>query len=179
MSVEKTYKCAICGNKVAGEHMTLVGKKRYCNDGCIQQKELQDRDEGYRRDCIQYMMNLNGLEQPNMVWLKLIKQYHEEANYTYKGMLITLMTMYDTWGIENKSELHAIHSIPHYYSEAKRYYADQIERRKRLKEFEENGKDFFNRRTVVVSSKDLEIKSENFAKVNKIDMDEILEDEDD
>lgn len=96
VQIGNRWRCLQCNNKV--------------------QKEKQDRKELY-----DYICDLYELDIPTTMMMKQIKEFKENYNYKYKGMLLALQYWYE---ILEKSfnEENGLGIIPYIYNEAKKHY---------------------------------------------------------
>lgn len=97
-------------------------KKQYYHQTCLDVKEKLVQD---RKELIEYICDLYGLDVPTGIILKQIKDYQEQFNYTSKGMALTLQYFYETLG-NTVREGDGVGIIPYMYEEAKRHYITKM-----------------------------------------------------
>jgi hypothetical protein len=116
-------KCFYCGQTfdAASEPYTKPRANRYAHVACDQQANAnKTQEEKDYEALVEYIKHLFGKPNPR-VW-KQVKEYKDVYNYTYSGMLKTLI-----WWFEiNRGDLEkangGIGIIPYVYDQALQYY---------------------------------------------------------
>lgn len=110
-------KCPHCEEHLDKEE-AIRHKKQFFHQACLEKKEQQTQD---RKELIEYICELYGLEAPTGMILRQIKDFQEQLNYTAKGITLTLQYFHET--LDNSvREGDGIGIVPYMYEEAKRHY---------------------------------------------------------
>lgn len=124
------YVCPFCGDNVTAEFAVDFNTKHW-HPECVQlwneRKELYDT-----------ISRVLGLKAPGPTNIKLVKQYFEEG-YTYKGMMYTLIYLYDIKHTDARRAKERIGLIPYCYDEAQEYFHTK---QKRINEVGANAEGF-------------------------------------
>lgn len=119
-------KCVKCGQQFDRDKIQAIQiGRRYahlnCENAIIQQTEIdkETQDLNNLRDCIQ---DIFGKDARWSLIMEQIKKYKEEKNYTYTGMMKSLIYFYKVKGNEVNAETGGVGIIPLYYDEARNYY---------------------------------------------------------
>lgn len=122
-------KCTVCGKQFDRDKMQAVksGAKRYAHYVCLPEGELVPllKKEPEDEDLVQlkkYIEELLGEDYNHARVKKQIKEFKEEYNYTYSGMLKTLIWFYEVKGNSKNKANGGIGIIPFIYKEACDYY---------------------------------------------------------
>lgn len=96
---------------------------RYAHELCHQRAIAEhEKDNADKEALIDYIKELFGYEQLPQVISKQIKQYIEEYQYTYSGILKTLKYFYEIKHGDKDKANGRIGIIPYCYEDARRYY---------------------------------------------------------
>ena len=123
--VQHYVKCKYCGetfNRDA-EPTVQVSAKRYAHKKCAEEHEKNKTQEEKDLEALEkYIMNL--FEEPyiNAHIKKQIKDYKTEYNYTYSGMLKSLIYWFDIKGNSIDKANGGIGIVPYIYDTACLYY---------------------------------------------------------
>ena len=124
-------KCFYCGKTFDRDKFSavLVKPRRYAHKECAenkqQNKEISTEKTQEEKDIEaleKYIMNLFNEDYVNARIKKQIKDFREEYNYTYSGMLKTLIYWYEVKGNSTEKANGGIGIIPFVYKDANRYY---------------------------------------------------------
>lgn len=97
-------KCPVCGKEFNKDKVKCVqySARRYAHFACAPDKPAyvpvkgeQSQEELDRQALCDYIVERHGLKATGPAINKQIKQYHDEAGYTYSGMLKALQYWYD------------------------------------------------------------------------------------
>lgn len=125
MAKKIMVKCKYCGLQFDrnNEPCVLVSPRRYAHKACAEkyQNELPKEERDYQalEKYIKELFNTNVL---NAKTKKQIKDYKQQYNYTYSGMLKTLKWWYEIKGNSIEMAQGGIGIIPYIYQEALKYY---------------------------------------------------------
>lgn len=123
-------KCKVCGNQFDRDKVSciLVSARRYAHKACAEKAGLtgenieppqKDQDLIALED---YIMKLFGEEYINVRIRKQIKEYKEQYNYSYSGMLKALIYFFEIKGNSIEKANGGIGIIPYIYKDAYNYY---------------------------------------------------------
>ena len=120
-------KCSICGEKFDRDKIQAVktGARRYAHHRCFPQGELVPLLNPPDEDLIaleEYIANLLGDSYNPARVKKQIKDFKTEYNYSYSGMLKTLIWWYEIKGNPKDKAQGGIGIIPFVYKDASNYY---------------------------------------------------------
>ena len=120
-------KCSVCGNKFDRDKVQAVktGARRYAHYTCYPEGELVPLENPIDEDLVQLEMYIEKLlgESYNPARVKKqIKEYKEQYNYSYSGMLKTLIWFYEIKGNSKEKANGGIGIIPFVYKDACNYY---------------------------------------------------------
>lgn len=119
----RLYKCyGTCGGKFEKAEMIEQGGKNYCKS-CAEAREKEQRE---RNELYNLIKELYKITYPTGMMMKQIKNYKEQFNYTYDGIMKTLRYLSGKPGIEFKST-YGLGIITYKYDEAQEYYKRQNE----------------------------------------------------
>lgn len=160
----RLLKCyGYCDEKHPKSDLVKVGSKNFCKK-CAKIKEKENKDREILYKTIQTVYNI---PYPNGQMLRQIKQFSDERNYTLEGMTKTLC--YFVKIMKKKPYLNAgLSFLPYYYDNAIKYYNDLDERRKNLKEVDNNVVN------ITITRKPYD--TTYYKKTKMINMEEILDD---
>lgn len=114
--------CKVCDVKISLEDEKVKIKNKSYHKECY--VKLQYEREQYKL-LIKKICEIFDIEVPNGLILKQIKQYKEEFQYSYSGMLYTLWFMSDIEGKRFTEIKYGIALIKYYYEKAKSYFEQQ------------------------------------------------------
>lgn len=120
-------KCAVCGNKFDRDKVQAVkvGARRYAHYSCCKEGELVPLAVPVDDDLTQllsYIEILLGEDYNHARVNKQIKDYKSQYNYTYSGMLKTLIWFYEIKGNSKEKANGGVGIIPFVYKDACNYY---------------------------------------------------------
>lgn len=116
----RLYKCyGKCDKKYTIDEMIVHKGKRYCKS-CYEDRE---KEQNERNELYSLIKELYKVTYPNGMMLKQIKNYKEQFNYTYEGMIKTLRYL-SKQGVEFKAS-YGLGLITYKYDEAQEYYKRQ------------------------------------------------------
>lgn len=119
----KQMKCPRCDDTVTKHKAIHHTNGRYYHQVCFDEwRNTADT----RGQLISYVMELYEVKQPTGVMLMQIKRFHEEFNYKYKGMELSLRYFYEILGNKVRDG-DGLGIIPYIYEEATEQYMRQIE----------------------------------------------------
>ena len=120
-------KCTICGKQFNRDKIQAVksGARRYAHYSCLPDGELVPLVDPIDEDLVkleEYIENLLGEGYNHARVKKQIKDYRDEYDYSYSGMLKTLIWFYDIKGNPKEKANGGIGIIPFVYKDALNYY---------------------------------------------------------
>ena len=123
-------KCKVCGNQFDRDKVAcvMVSARRYAHKTCAEREGLSGEEVALPQkdqDLValeEYIMKLFGEDYVNARVRKQIKEYQEQYNYTYSGMLKSLIYFFDIKGNSIEKAHNSIGIIPYIYKEACQYY---------------------------------------------------------
>ena len=120
-------KCTVCGKQFDRDKIQAVksGARRYAHYSCLPEGELVPLANPIDEDLVKlesYIENLLGEDYNPARVKKQIKDYKNEYNYTYSGMLKTLIWFYEIKGNSKEKANGGIGIIPFVYKDACNYY---------------------------------------------------------
>lgn len=126
----RMVKCKVCGNQFDRDKIScvLVSARRYAHKTCAEKAGLtgevidppqKDKD---LVDLEEYIMKLFGEEYINARIRKQIKEYKEQYNYSYSGMLKALIYFFEVKGNSIEKANNGIGILPYIYQDAYQYY---------------------------------------------------------
>ena len=125
-------KCSKCGKSFPTSSMQKKGTKKYCNN-CIDSVNQESEDYKELIDYI-YTKLFERKEPPKLIF-KQIADLKEKYKWTYIGMLYSLKWYYEVeCNPINSDNYHGVGLIEFIYDDAKKYYADYLEKCSRLEQ---------------------------------------------
>ena len=120
-------KCTVCGKQFDRDKIQAVksGARRYAHYSCFPEGELVPLPSPVDEDLVkleEYIEQLLGEDYNHARVKKQIKDYKSEYNYTYSGMLKTLIWFYEIKGNSKEKANGGIGIIPFVYKNACDYY---------------------------------------------------------
>lgn len=118
-------KCLYCGKMVNRDKVPMVkiGARRYAHPECAEHKEAVQTQEQKDQEALeQYIMKIFDEPYINAKIRKQINEYKEKYNYTYSGMLKTLIWWFEVKGNSIEKANGGIGIIPFVYKNACDYY---------------------------------------------------------
>lgn len=118
-------KCKYCGIIFDRdtEPAVQVSARRYAHKECAEKNQKEKtKEEKDLEELEQYIMKLFNEPYVNARVRKQIKDYQKEYNYTYSGMLKTLIWFYEIKGNSTEKANGGIGIIPFVYKDACNYY---------------------------------------------------------
>lgn len=155
MANERQYLCKICNNKFPKAQIIKYKSKNMCLK-CHEQEQKLDAE---KNDLCQTIKQLYGIDYVMPGYLKQIKQFREQYNFSYTGMKLTLLYCKNVLNLEFSTS-RGLGIIPYQYEAAKKDYI----RKQQL------AKQMMNKNSNVQSVKTIKavIKTENTYLKNKI-----------
>lgn len=117
--------CIYCKNRFNRdkEPTTQISARRYAHKKCAEEHEQNKTQEEKDIEALeQYIMQLFNEPYINARIRKQLKEYREEYQYTYSGMLKTLIYWYEIKGNSTEKANGGIGIIPYIYKDALKYY---------------------------------------------------------
>ena len=101
-----------------------ISNRRYAHKACAEKNQIQktQKEKDYEA-LVNYIENLFGVGYVSAKVAKQIKEYRETYNYTYSGMLGTLVYWYEVKGAKTDLANGGIGIVPYIYEQAKEYYS--------------------------------------------------------
>lgn len=125
MAAVRKVKCKYCGIQFDrnAEPSVEVGGRRYAHKACAErfQAAIPQEEQDYI-ELENYIKKLFNEKNLNIKIRKQIKDFREEYQYTYSGMLKTLYWWYEIKGHSIDQAQGGIGIIPYVYEEALKYY---------------------------------------------------------
>lgn len=120
---KKRYYHAECYDQLLVKERKKTEEKKLKQQGKVQNQHGSSSDY---KSLVEYICkDLYGWNRPSGMILKQIKQFHEEYDYTYKGMELTLRYFFNI--LDNKVDKDkGIGIIPFVYEDATKQYAQKI-----------------------------------------------------
>lgn len=117
--------CVYCKGKFDRdkEPCVQVSDRRWAHKACAEKNQIQktQKELDYEK-LVNYIENLFGIGYVSAKVAKQIKEYRETYNYTYSGMLGTLVYWYEVKGATIDQANGGIGIVPYIYEQAKEYY---------------------------------------------------------
>lgn len=123
MAAKHLVKCFYCGKTfdAAQEPYTKPRANRYAHAACDQQANAnKTQEEKDYEALVEYIKQLFGTPNPR-VW-KQLKEFKDVYNYTYSGMLKTLIWWFEIKHADIEKANGGIGIIPYVYDQALQYY---------------------------------------------------------
>jgi hypothetical protein len=118
-------KCYYCGKTFDRdkEEFVKVNERRYAHKNCSEHSdEVRSQEDVDKEALEQYIMKLFNTNFVNPLIQKQIKQYREEYNYSYSGILKALVYFYEVKHGSLEKAGGRISIVPYVYQNAYRYY---------------------------------------------------------
>lgn len=120
-------KCTVCGKKFDRDKVQAVqvSARRYAHYSCLPEGELVPLADGVDQDLVkleEYIEQLLGNDYNPARVKKQIKEFKKEYDYSYSGMLKTLVWWYEIKGNSKEKANGGIGIIPFVYKDALTYY---------------------------------------------------------
>lgn len=139
-------KCFYCNEYFSREltEFVQINKVRYAHKSCydkhLSEQTQEEKDINALHCYIKKLFDLDNLTQKI---IRQIKDYHDNKQYTYSGMLKTLTYFYQVKGNSIDKANGGIGIIPYVYDEAKNYYmaiwiAQQQNQNKPIQQYKPN-----------------------------------------
>lgn len=136
--IARLVKCPFCGESFNREETKYIHyKNRYWHVNCYNEKFPNEEDKEKLRTYIKQLFNINQL---SVLINKQIKDYTKEYNYTYSGILGTLIYCYEIQKMDIK-KAKGIGIVPYNYENAKNYFQQKKAEQKRVIEESKNIKE--------------------------------------
>ena len=117
--------CVYCGERFNRdkEPTTQVSARRYAHKECAEKHEANKSKEEKDLEALEkYIMHLFDEPYVNARVRKQLKEYKEQYNFTYSGILKTLIYWYEIKGNSTEKANGGIGIIPYVYNDALKYY---------------------------------------------------------
>lgn len=117
--------CLYCQERFDTEKEPFVkpNKVRYAHKSCAENKEKEKTQEQKDLEALEkYIMQLLNEPYINAKVRKQIKEFQKQYNYTYSGMLKSLVWFYEIQGEKTDKANGGIGIIPYIYNKACDYY---------------------------------------------------------
>ena len=117
--------CLYCGKKVDRDKIPMikVSARRYAHPECAEHKEeVQTQEQKDLEALEQYIMKLFDEPFVNARARKQINEYKEKYDYTYSGMLKTLIWWYEVKNNSIEKANGGIGIVPYIYEDANEYF---------------------------------------------------------
>jgi hypothetical protein len=120
MAAKHIVKCKICGKEfdLNSEQGVKCGARRYAHQACYPEGELVEMASQKDPDLValeQYIMKLFDDDYISPRVRKQIETYRKEYNYTYSGILKSLIWFYEIKGNSKEEANHGIGIVPYIY----------------------------------------------------------------
>lgn len=119
-------KCSICGEQFDANIIPFEkthNGHRYAHVECFNhQEELKTQEQKDRERLEEYIKKLFNIEKLNPRLYKTLKQYIDEYNYSYSGILKALTYFYEVKGNDVSKANGGIGIVPYCYQDAYNYY---------------------------------------------------------
>lgn len=155
MANERKYLCKICNEKFPKSDITKYKSKNMCKN-CFETEKKLDQE---KNDLCQTIKELYGIDYVMPGYLKQIKQFREQYNFSYTGMKLTLLYCKNVLNLEFSTS-RGLGIIPYQYEAAKK---DYIKKQNLAKQMINKNKDVKSVKTIKTV-----IKAENTYLKNKI-----------
>lgn len=118
--------CTKCGQKFDRDKVPFVesGKRRYAHEVCPALDPAQEKNKEELIKLEEYIKELFKEEYVNPRVRKQINQFVEQNNYTYSGILKTLIYAFEIKNMSLEKSRGGIGIVPYLYKEAYQYYFD-------------------------------------------------------
>ena len=127
--IAHNVKCTVCGCTFDRDKVQAVksGARRYAHYSCLPTGELVDLPKKEEKDpdlvaLEEYVKKMFNEDYVNARVRKQISDFREEYNYTYSGMLKSLVYFYEVKGNSLEKSNGGIGIIPFVYKDAYNYY---------------------------------------------------------
>lgn len=117
--------CVYCGERFNRdkEPTIQVSARRYAHKECAEKYEANKSQEEKDLEALEkYIMHLFDEPYVNARVRKQLKEYKEQYNFTYSGILKTLIYWYEIKGNSTEKANGGIGIIPYVYNDALKYY---------------------------------------------------------
>lgn len=117
--------CVYCGERFNRdkEPTTQVSARRYAHKECAEKHKANKSQEEKDLEALEkYIMHLFDEPYVNARVRKQLKEYKEQYNFTYSGILKTLIYWYEIKGNSTEKANGGIGIIPYVYNDALKYY---------------------------------------------------------
>lgn len=123
--IAHTVTCVYCKERFDRDRIPFkqVSSRRYAHLGCYEREEAKVQKElGDKEKLEEYIMKMFGESYINPRIRKQIKQYVEEYEYTYSGILKSLTYFFEVKGNSIEKANGGIGIVPYVYKDAYNYY---------------------------------------------------------
>lgn len=131
--IARKVKCQGCGTPFERDEVNINYTKEakgYYHIECFEPIRIER--EQYAA-LVEYIMEKYNIPHPDGRMLRSLKEYRNERNYKYSGMLITLKYAFERLGMKADKK-YGVGIIPYLYNEAKDDYIDRMKRLKNAAE---------------------------------------------
>lgn len=130
----KYVTCTICKIKFnrESEEYIQVSERRYAHKECFEHKQMETAKEQENLLKLHtYIKTLFGFEEIPQKILRQISSYVKEYEYSYSGILQSLLYFYEIKKNDLSKANGGIGIVPYIYDEARRYFFDEWQRRQK------------------------------------------------
>ena len=130
-------KCPICNSQFDrnAEETVQYGARRWAHKTCaIKENSRRAKEEIDRRNLEEYIKKLFGIPQLDIRIHKQISGMMAKFNFSYSGILKTLIYFYDVQGNTTEKSNGGIGIVPYVYKDAFNYYKNLHDAQKRNEE---------------------------------------------
>lgn len=134
-------KCSICGERFDRDKVECVmtGARRYAHLSCTEKTETQIQKEiEDRKKLEEYILKLFNLEKLTPRIIKQIEKYIKTNEFTYSGILKSLIYWHDVKGNDTSKSNEGIGIVEYIYDDAKKYFYEIWKINQLNKELEKN-----------------------------------------
>jgi hypothetical protein len=117
--------CIYCKEKFDRDKVPTIqiSARRYAHKECAEKDEASKTQEQRDLEALEkYIMKLFDMPYVNARIRKQLKEYQEQYNYTYSGILKTLVYWYEIKGNSTEKANGGLGIVPYIYEQACQYY---------------------------------------------------------
>lgn len=156
--------CPDCGIDIVDKKQSKKISNRWVCFPCLEKREQVANE---RQELYDLVAKLFFIKHPTGMMMKQIKDFREDLEYTYKGMTLSLIYWTETLN-NTMSNAKGVGIIPYIYEDAKKFYIEKMEIRKRVENMEG---DFTSKKIVTLSRRKTETNDKT--KNRMIDMNDL------
>lgn len=125
--------CKGCGKKLLPDEKYKYSTKIYCIDCYTSLKE----EDNSRKELISYICDIFDVDAPNPLFLKQIKDFHEQYDYTYGGIQYTLWYIAEVLNMKMDKK-YGIALVTYKYEEAREFCMKQLRIESKMEQLSEH-----------------------------------------